>query len=55
MALMIAAIIGLGLAPQPVLNTMRPSVESIIQGLGAGNSNSAVAGTPGSLDQGGAP
>jgi len=55
MALMSATIIGLGLAPQPVLNTMRPSVESIIQGLGVGNSNSAVAGSPSSLDQGGAP
>ena len=55
MALMSATIIGLGLAPQPVLNTMRPSVESIIQGLGVGNSNAAVAGSPSSLDQGGAP
>jgi NADH-quinone oxidoreductase subunit M len=55
MALMIAAIVGLGLAPQPALNTMRRSVESIIHSLGAGDSNATVAESPDSPGQGGAP
>jgi NADH-quinone oxidoreductase subunit M len=55
MALMIATIIGLGLVPQPALNTMQRSVESIIHSLGAGDSNSTVAESPGSPSQGGAP
>jgi NADH-quinone oxidoreductase subunit M len=56
MALMIVAIVGLGLAPQPVLNTTRRSVESVIQSLKVQRqSNPAVAGSPGSSGQGGAP
>jgi NADH-quinone oxidoreductase subunit M len=57
MALMIVAIVALGLAPQPALNTMRPSVESVIQSAGVGierDSHSAVEASRRSFGQGGA-
>jgi NADH-quinone oxidoreductase subunit M len=55
-ALLIAAIVWLGFAPQPVFNTARPSVESVIQNLSEQpQSNPAVVGTLGSSGQGGTP
>jgi NADH-quinone oxidoreductase subunit M len=56
MASLIAAIVWLGFAPQPVFNLARPSVESVIQNLSEQReTNRTVVGTPGSSGQGGAP
>ncbi len=56
MALLIAAIVWLGFAPQPVFNLARPSVESVIQNLSEQRQGSpAVVGTLASSGQGGTP
>lgn len=56
MASLIAAIVWLGFAPQPVFNLARPSVENVIQNLSEQReTNRTVVGTPGSSGQGGAP
>ena len=53
MGLMIVAIIALGLAPQPVLNTTRTAVENVIQTVT--QSNHSVAGSLDTSSQEGAP
>jgi len=56
MALLIAAIVWLGFAPQPVFNLASPSVESVIQKVSEQReTNRTVVRTPGSSGQGGAP
>ena len=56
MGLMIAAIVALGLAPQPVLNTTRTAVENVIQKVTVQReSNPSAAGSLGSSSLGGAP